>query len=223
MKYDCIIVGAGPAGVFCAYEFMEKKPDAKILLIDKGKNIYKRKCPVNEHILEKCPINREGISGCHPACSITNGFGGAGAFSDGKFNITTEFGGWLTALLMDDTLEGDKVNSKQKLKIAQMLIDLHKLKAESLDNPGLLINKDVNVDLKDLSIETIKNLIYNSEQLETKNNAINRLKERNDLTYEDIEYLKTLNTNTLLSFVNDLEKEDENNIKKEEKNDAKNN
>ena len=43
MKYDCIIVGAGPAGVFCAYEFMEKKPDAKILLIDKGKNIYKRK------------------------------------------------------------------------------------------------------------------------------------------------------------------------------------
>ena len=64
-----------------AYEFMEKKPDAKILLIDKGKNIYKRKCPVNEHILEKCPINREGISGCHPACSITNGFGGAGAMS----------------------------------------------------------------------------------------------------------------------------------------------
>ena len=104
MKYDCIIVGAGPAGVFCAYEFMEKKPDAKILLIDKGKNIYKRKCPVNEHILEKCPINREGISGCHPACSITNGFGGAGAFSDGKFNITTEFGGWLTDYLDDNTV-----------------------------------------------------------------------------------------------------------------------
>ena len=140
-----------------------------------------------------------------------------------KLASLDDIGGWLTALLMDDTVEGDKVNSKQKLKIAQMLIDLHKLKAESLDNPGLLINKDVNVDLKDLSIETIKNLIYNSEQLETKNNAINRLKERNDLTYEDIEYLKTLNTNTLLSFVNDLEKEDENNIKKEEKNDAKNN
>ena len=73
MKYDCIIVGAGPAGVFCAYEFMEKKKDAKILLIEKGKNIYNRKCPVNLHIIDKCPINKEGISGCHPACSITNG------------------------------------------------------------------------------------------------------------------------------------------------------
>ena len=104
MKYDCIIVGAGPAGVFCAYEFMEKKKDAKILLIEKGKNIYNRKCPVNLHIIDKCPINKEGISGCHPACSITNGFGGAGAFSDGKFNITTEFGGWLGDYLDESTV-----------------------------------------------------------------------------------------------------------------------
>ena len=99
-KYDCIIVGAGPAGVFCAYEFMQKNPDLKILLVDKGKNIYSRKCPVNEHKIAKCPIIN-GKSGCLPACSITNGFGGAGAFSDGKFNITTEFGGWLTDYLDD--------------------------------------------------------------------------------------------------------------------------
>ena len=99
-KYDCIIVGAGPAGVFCAYEFMQKNSDLKILLIDKGKNIYSRKCPVNEHKIAKCPIIN-GKSGCLPACSITNGFGGAGAFSDGKFNITTEFGGWLTDYLDD--------------------------------------------------------------------------------------------------------------------------
>ena len=101
MKYDCIIVGAGPAGVFCAYEFVEKNPNLKVLLIDKGHNIYNRKCPVNNHKLDKCPVNRDGISGCSPACSITNGFGGAGAFSDGKFNITTEFGGWLTDYLDD--------------------------------------------------------------------------------------------------------------------------
>ncbi len=101
MKYDCIIVGAGPAGIFCAYEFMQKRPDLKVLLIDKGHNIYSRRCPVNEHKLEKCPMNKDGVSGCHP-CSITNGFGGAGAFSDGKFNITTEFGGWLTEYLEDD-------------------------------------------------------------------------------------------------------------------------
>lgn len=101
MKYDCIIVGAGPAGIFCAYEFVEKNPNLKVLLIDKGHNIYNRKCPVNNHKLDKCPVNRDGISGCSPACSITNGFGGAGAFSDGKFNITTEFGGWLTDYLDD--------------------------------------------------------------------------------------------------------------------------
>ena len=102
-RYDCIIVGAGPAGVFCAYEFMQRNKDLKILLIDKGKNIYSRKCPVNEHKIAKCPIIN-GKSGCLPACSITNGFGGAGAFSDGKFNITTEFGGWLTDYLDDKTV-----------------------------------------------------------------------------------------------------------------------
>ena len=104
MKYDCIIVGAGPAGVYCAYEFMVKRPDLKVLLIDKGKEIVKRKCPVNEHKISKCPIGESGLSGCKPTCSITSGFGGSGAFSDGKFNITTEFGGWLTDYLDDATV-----------------------------------------------------------------------------------------------------------------------
>ncbi len=104
MKYDCIIVGAGPAGIFAAYEFMEKNPNLKVLLIDKGYDIYSRHCPVNEHKLTKCPIDKKGVSGCHPACSITDGFGGAGAFSDGKFNITTEFGGWLGDYLDDDVV-----------------------------------------------------------------------------------------------------------------------
>lgn len=97
MNYDVIIVGAGPAGVFAAYE-LANKSNLKVLLIDKGKSIYKRKCPVNEHKIEKCPIIN-GVSGCKPSCSITDGFGGAGAFSDGKFNITTEYGGWLTDYL----------------------------------------------------------------------------------------------------------------------------
>ena len=84
--------------MFCAYELVEKNPNLKVLLIDKGRDIYSRKCPVNEHKLDKCPVNKNGISGCNPACSITNGFGGAGAFSDGKFNITTEFGGCVQPL-----------------------------------------------------------------------------------------------------------------------------
>lgn len=104
MKYDVIIVGAGPCGYFSAYELTEKNPNLKVLLIDKGNPIEKRRCPVLEHKIEKCPLNVKGYNECHPACSITNGFGGAGAYSDGKFNITTEFGGWLQEYLSEEVL-----------------------------------------------------------------------------------------------------------------------
>ena len=109
MKYDVIIVGAGHAGIFAAYELHEKNPELKVLLVDKGHNIYNRKCPVLSHQISKCPVNKEGKSGCYPACSITNGFGGAGAYSDGKFNITSEFGGWMTDYLEPKTVE-DLIN-----------------------------------------------------------------------------------------------------------------
>ncbi len=105
MKYDVIFVGAGPAGVYGAYELINKAPNLKVLLVDKGHDIYHRHCPVLEHKLEKCPVNKNGVSGCYPCCSITNGFGGAGAFSDGKFNITSEFGGWMTEYLPEDDVE----------------------------------------------------------------------------------------------------------------------
>ncbi len=104
MEYDIIIVGAGPAGYFCAYELTKLSPEKKILLIEKGQDIYHRNCPVLNHKLEKCPIDKNHYSGCHPACAMTNGFGGAGAYSDGKFNITTEFGGWLSDILDEQEL-----------------------------------------------------------------------------------------------------------------------
>src|SRR5574344_1660967 len=102
--YDVIIVGAGPAGYFCAYELNKKDPSLKILLLDKGLDITKRRCPMIMHLIDKCPLNKEKQQGCYPACSITSGFGGAGAYSDGKFNITNEFGGWL-----NDYLDKDEV------------------------------------------------------------------------------------------------------------------
>ena len=108
-KFDVIIVGAGPAGIYCAYEFQRKSPELKVLLLDKGNDIYTRKCPILEHKLDKCPKNPKGRSGCYPACSITNGFGGAGAYSDGKFNITSEFGGWMTDYLSEEIVE-DLIN-----------------------------------------------------------------------------------------------------------------
>ncbi|WP_079911195.1 NAD(P)/FAD-dependent oxidoreductase [Paenibacillus sp. 32352] len=100
-RYDVIIVGAGPAGIFAAYELLLKAPHLKVLLIDKGHDIDSRRCPILEEKIKLCPpaAGKKEFAGCLPACSITAGFGGAGAYSDGKFNITTEFGGWLTDYL----------------------------------------------------------------------------------------------------------------------------
>lgn len=100
-NYDVIIVGAGPAGIFASYELVLKAPHLNVLLIDKGHDIDKRRCPILEEKIKLCPppAGKKEFAGCLPACSITSGFGGAGAYSDGKFNITTEFGGWMTDYL----------------------------------------------------------------------------------------------------------------------------
>ena len=99
--YDVIIVGAGPAGIFAAYELVLKSPTRKVLLVDKGHDIYHRRCPILEEKIKLCPpaAGKKDFAGCLPACSITAGFGGAGAYSDGKYNITDQFGGWMTDYL----------------------------------------------------------------------------------------------------------------------------
>lgn len=116
-KYDVVIVGAGPAGLMCAYELSEKNPKLNVLLLDKGNDIYNRNCPILNKKIKKCPIQKDGRIGCLPYCSITNGFGGAGAYSDGKFNITSEYGGWMNEYLDDETIldlinYADQVNLK---------------------------------------------------------------------------------------------------------------
>jgi uncharacterized protein len=100
-QYDAIIVGAGPAGLYAAYEFSLRAPQAKVLLVDKGVEAKYRHCPIMEGKIEKCPpANRiKTYASCWPACGVINGAGGAGSFSDGKFNITSEFGGFLTDYL----------------------------------------------------------------------------------------------------------------------------
>lgn len=87
MRYDVIIIGAGPGGIFAAYELMKKKPDCKIAVFEEGYPLEKRKCPIDGKNIKSC-------IGCK-RCSIMCGFGGAGAFSDGKYNITNDFGGTL--------------------------------------------------------------------------------------------------------------------------------
>ena len=87
MKYDVLIIGAGPGGIFAAYELLQKWPEAKVAMIEAGRELKKRRCPIDGVKVKECVK-------C-PSCAIMNGFGGAGAFSDGKYNITNEFGGTL--------------------------------------------------------------------------------------------------------------------------------
>ena len=83
MKYDVVIVGAGPAGLFCAYELIEKNPKLKVLMLEKGKLVENRFCPMNK-LKTEC-------KNCNP-CNILSGYGGAGTFSDGKLNFIPKLG-----------------------------------------------------------------------------------------------------------------------------------
>ncbi len=86
-KFDVIIIGAGPGGIYSAYELTRLRPELKIAVFEAGHALDKRKCPIDGKKVKSC-------IGCK-SCSIMSGFGGAGAFSDGKYNITNDFGGTL--------------------------------------------------------------------------------------------------------------------------------
>ncbi|MBQ6151164.1 MAG: NAD(P)/FAD-dependent oxidoreductase [Mogibacterium sp.] len=87
MDYDVIIIGAGPGGIFAAYELTKEDAGLKVAVFEAGKKLEERKCPIDGVKVKSCIK-------C-PSCSIMSGFGGAGAFSDGKYNITNDFGGTL--------------------------------------------------------------------------------------------------------------------------------
>ena len=84
MKYDVIIVGAGPGGIFAAYELVQLNKELSVAVFEAGHALNERKCPIDGDKIKTC-INCK-------SCSIMSGFGGAGAFSDGKYNITNDFG-----------------------------------------------------------------------------------------------------------------------------------
>ena len=96
MRYDVAIIGAGTAGIFAAYELLNQNPGLNIVVLESGTDIYRRQCPIVAGRVREC------IS-CKP-CAIMSGFGGAGAFSDGKYNFTTQFGGWLGEYVDDARL-----------------------------------------------------------------------------------------------------------------------
>lgn len=92
--YDIGIIGGGISGIMCAYELVKHKPDLEICIFERGNSILNRRCPLTENKTEKCIK-------C-PSCAIMEGFGGCGSFSDGKYNFTTEFGGWLNEYISSE-------------------------------------------------------------------------------------------------------------------------
>jgi len=107
VKYDVIIIGAGPGGIFSAYELANRRPDLKIAVFEAGHPLEKRRCPIDGDKIKSC-------IGCK-SCSIMSGFGGAGAFSDGKYNITNDFGGTLY----------EYIGKKQALELMHYVDDIN--------------------------------------------------------------------------------------------------
>ena len=156
MKYDVIIVGAGPGGIFAAYELSEKRPELKIAVFEAGHALEKRKCPIDGDKIRTCIRCK--------SCSIMSGFGGAGAFSDGKYNITNDFGGTLHEYLgkqkatelmkyvdsinMAHSGEGTKLYSTAGTKFAKIC----------LQNKLTLLNASVRHLGTDVNYVVLKNL-----------------------------------------------------------------
>ena len=107
MKYDIIIIGGGPGGIYSAYELVKGNPALKIALFEAGHPLEKRHCPIDGEKVKCCV-------GCK-SCSIMSGFGGAGAFSDGKYNITNSFGGTLH----------EYIGKKQALELMKYVDDIN--------------------------------------------------------------------------------------------------
>ena len=152
MFYDVIIIGAGPGGIYSAYELKKLAPQLSVAVFEAGNPLEKRRCPIDGERIKSCIKCK--------TCSIMSGFGGAGAFSDGKYNITNDFGGTLHEYIgkqkalelmryVDDINlrfggEGTKLYSTAGSKFKKLCIqnDLHLLDA-SVRHLGTDINYTV--------------------------------------------------------------------------------
>ena len=137
-NYDAVIIGGGIGGLMLAYRLMEKDPSMKVMILEKGRKLEERQCPIVAGKTERCVK-------CVP-CAIMEGMAGAGAFSDGKYNITTEYGGWLPDFMdhrkvLDYIEQADQVLQKfgadnerympdNELKTLCLQHDLHMQQAE---------------------------------------------------------------------------------------------
>lgn len=181
--YDLIIVGAGAAGVFCAYEMVKDETDKKILMIEKGYPLSKRRCPKSRNPKIECKCK---------SCSIMEGFYGAGGFSDGKFNITNNFGGELYRYIGKDEAiklmwQVDEINSKMGGQDARLYSTANStLKTEALKHDLHLL------DAKVRHLGTDRNLIIAE-------NMYNFIKDKIDILFET-EVLNVEKTNDIFTI-----------------------
>ena len=185
-SYDIVIIGAGIGGLMLAYQASVNKPTNKILIIDKGNMLSERKCPIIKNKTNICVKCKQ--------CSIMSGFAGAGAFSDAKFNITTEYGGWINEYIPDNlalgymnrldkilcNLSNDSVKDlyypNDKLKYEALKYDLHLLqgKVRHFGTDGIfqiMRNLQSYILLTD-NIDIISNQHIKPENIDTGNGII---------------------------------------------------
>ncbi len=113
-KWDVILVGAGPANIFAALELLQRS-DLKILILEKGKDVKYRECPARKGL----PCLR-----CNP-CSVLSGWGGAGAFSDGKLTLTFKVGGWIEQRILHDKIRDPKKIKQVEKELIQYVDKLY--------------------------------------------------------------------------------------------------
>jgi uncharacterized FAD-dependent dehydrogenase len=128
--YDYIIIGAGIGGIMTAYQLNKNNPQSKILILEKGLSLNNRICPIKN--------NNDKCSNCKN-CAIMNGFAGAGAFSDAKFNITTEYGGWITDYI-NDKIAIDYMKKLNSILSSSEFIEISNLK--DIYNPNWNLQRE---------------------------------------------------------------------------------
>ncbi len=152
--YDLVIIGGGIGGIMAAYKMKINKPDAKIIIIEKGLPLERRHCPAGRH--KKCIHCK--------ICSITSGYAGAGAFSDGKFNIGTAYGGYLAdelgeATAMDYIESVDRVLESFADDYPELYRSNEELKLKCLQNNLRLLDMNVRHLGTDKNYKTMLKLI----------------------------------------------------------------
>ncbi len=136
-RADVLIIGAGPGGIFSAYELVKLNPNLKISVFESGNPLERRKCPIDGVKVKSCV-------GCKP-CSIMNGFGGAGAFSDGKYNITNQFGGTLF----------EYIGKKKAIELMEYVDDINM----SHGGEGTKLYSTANTEIKKLCLQNDLHLL----------------------------------------------------------------